>query len=158
MCRIVLAGEMVARDIKAAKLLLWWLEDLKTYLKAERSCFSSVNVIKIFKSFILQIMTSMTSQEKNGLCVYYWCVCVVCMGACVSVSACVEVNWIRSLLLPCEGIQLRCVCCYGMCVEVREQLRRVNSVHYVGPRNQTQAVRIGGKHLRPLSHIVGLGS
>lgn len=56
-------------------------------------------------------------------------VCVCGVHGCMCLSACVEVNWISSFLLPCEGIDLRCVCCYSTCVEVREQLGSVDSVH-----------------------------
>lgn len=44
----------------------------------------------------------------------------------------------------------------GACVGVREKLVGAgSSIHHVCPKNQTQAVRIGGKPLYPLSHCAG---
>lgn len=40
-------------------------------------------------------------------------------------------------------------------VEIKGQLGRVSAFLHVGSRNQTQALKLGYEHPRPLSHVAG---
>lgn len=44
--------------------------------------------------------------------------------------------------------------CHSMCVKVSKQPEvAVPSIHYVGPRDQTQIMKLGSKPFYPLSHL-----
>lgn len=44
---------------------------------------------------------------------------------------------------------------HGGCVEVRGQLVLVSSILLVGSEHRTRVVKLGCKHLHPLSHLTG---
>lgn len=68
-----------------------------------------------------------------------------CMHTCVRVCVCMFVCLVSMYGYTCQD----------MLVEIEDNL--VLSFHLVCHRRQTQAIRLGDKHIRPLSYFYGPG-
>lgn len=56
------------------------------------------------------------------------------------------------LLIVCVHIRM----CPSVCAEIREGFAEINSPKHLGTWGQTQEVRLGGKILHVLSHLVSI--
>lgn len=87
---------------------------------------------------------------KNEQAILYLCVCV-CIYVCLCISVCVHVN-VCAYICVCAHMYMGvCVCMDVGGSEVLQELAL--SFHFVGPRNQTQDVRLGGNCHYLLSHF-----
>lgn len=92
------------------------------------------------------------------VCVYVWvfgwaymclCVWVLSMFVCMSVHVCV-------IMYVCVYVPVRVhvhTLRHKACGDQRTSCRTIVSFDHVGPRNWTQAFRLGGRYLYPLSHL-----